>query len=128
MLLAVTRVSLSVYRFQTILTWLSRWSAVSVGLERGGVSQTSGRIEWAVERAARRVPGAQHCLTQALVAKLLLARRGVPTELRIGVTKGPSGPLKAHAWLESGGVAVFGVPATGLQEYTQLPRLDSTPW
>jgi hypothetical protein len=123
-LLAVTRLSLSAFRFQTILAWLSRWSAVSTGLNAGGPSPKVRRIGWAVERAARCVPGAQHCLTQALAVKLLLARRGVPTELRIGVTKSPLGPLKAHAWLESDSVAVFGVPASGLQEYTPLPRLD----
>jgi hypothetical protein len=32
--------------------------------------------------------------------------------------------LKAHAWLESDGAAIFGVPDSGLDEYRLLPHLD----
>jgi hypothetical protein len=121
--LALTRISLSVCRFQTILAWLCQLST-SRGENLRPVGNTIDRITWAVEWASSCVPGAQHCLTQALTAKYLLARRGVPTELRIGVAKSPGGSLKAHAWLESRGAAVFGVRALGLEEYRPLPPMD----
>jgi hypothetical protein len=38
----------------------------------------------------------------------LLARAGVPVRLRFGVAR-RAGRLEAHAWLESGGVAIFGL-------------------
>ena len=42
------------------------------------------------------------CLPQALTLQWLLGRRGVATELRIGVRR-DSGNLAAHAWLEHAG-------------------------
>jgi hypothetical protein len=123
-LLALTRLSLSVCRFQMILAWLSRLSTTPAGGDLPAVSRTINRIEWAVSRASRCVPGTRHCLTQALAAKLLLARRGVLTQLRIGVAKDQAGLLRAHAWLESDGAAIFGVPNSGLEEYCLLPHLD----
>ncbi len=61
------------------------------------------RVNRAVSRAARYVPRAT-CLTQALSIHTLLGRRGVVTQLRIGVTKEADGRLLAHAWLERDGV------------------------
>jgi len=65
------------------------------------------RIIWAVQAAARQVPGAA-CLTQALAARALLTREGFPAELRIGVNKNSQGQFQAHAWLEQEGVIVMG--------------------
>lgn len=59
------------------------------------------------ERTAHRVavagaffPGRAVCLEQSLALYVLLRRRGVPAELRLGVV--PS-PFHAHAWVEVGG-------------------------
>jgi hypothetical protein len=40
------------------------------------------------------------CLEQSLTMFLLLRRRGVPAELRLGVQPRP---FRAHAWVEAGG-------------------------
>lgn len=48
-------------------------------------------------------PGRAVCLEQSLALYLLLRRRGVPAELRLGVT--PS-PFHAHAWVELHGEPV----------------------
>lgn len=40
------------------------------------------------------------CLEQSLTMFLLLRRRGVPAELRLGVQPRP---FRAHAWIEAGG-------------------------
>jgi hypothetical protein len=62
------------------------------------------------ERTAHRVavagaffPGRAVCLEQSLALYLLLRRRGVLAELRLGVT--PS-PFHAHAWVEVDGAPV----------------------
>lgn len=47
-------------------------------------------------------PLAVRCLERALALQWLLARRGLATELKIGVLR-HRGPLQAHAWLEFGG-------------------------
>jgi hypothetical protein len=76
------------------------------------------QIPWAVATAARYVPRAT-CLAQALAAQWLFARVGCPTELRIGVAKGPDKTLAVHAWLEREGRAILGGEA--LDGYVPLP-------
>jgi hypothetical protein len=54
-----------------------------------------------------RIAGRYHlvparCLQMSLVLQWLLARRGIVTEMRIGVRKAEDG-LSAHAWLEHNG-------------------------
>jgi hypothetical protein len=123
-LLAVTRAALPVCSFQIILKLVSRASEKLS--KSGSVPSTQvRRVHWAIGRASRWIPGVRHCLTQALTAKILLARAGFDTQLRIGVTKDPAGMLTAHAWLESEGAAVFGVPESGLDQFRLLPPLHS---
>lgn len=61
-----------------------------------------------VDIAGRHVPGTGSCLTRALAAQLLLARRGHRSTVRIGVARGGGQQLKAHAWLESEGRVLIG--------------------
>jgi hypothetical protein len=119
-LLTLTRLALFVIPFQRLL----RLSA-SPGSSDGdrADAMTIDRIPKAVVKASRYVPGTRHCLTQALVIQFLLARQGGHAHLRIGVAKDANGHLKAHAWLESNGSPIFGVPESGLQEYRRLPDL-----
>ncbi|HSL81210.1 MAG TPA: lasso peptide biosynthesis B2 protein, partial [Thermoanaerobaculia bacterium] len=57
------------------------------------------RIAWLVAAAARHHLYPVKCLTRSLVLWRLLALRGLPGELRIGVRPG-GGDLRAHAWVE----------------------------
>jgi hypothetical protein len=64
----------------------------------------------ALERALAASAAAHHvwpmrCLPRSIALQQLLATRGVPARLRIGVRK-ESGGLTAHAWVEVGGQAV----------------------
>lgn len=60
------------------------------------------RIAWLVAAAARHHLYPVKCLTRSLVLWRLLALRGLPSELRIGVRPGGDG-LQAHAWVEHRG-------------------------
>lgn len=51
------------------------------------------------------------CLVQALAARWLLARRGIASDLHIGVLKS-NGALEAHAWLERNGQVLVGGAAS----------------
>jgi hypothetical protein len=82
--------------------------------------RTIRRVVRAVQVASQRVPGAS-CLTQALAAKLLLARWGVASQLHVGVARGEQGDFQAHAWLEAAGRVVIG--DVGLDRYVRLPSL-----
>jgi hypothetical protein len=73
------------------------------------------RLVRLVHLVARLVPGA-HCLPRALVAQLLLRRRGLDPVLRFGVRK-DAGRLDAHAWLELDGAPLLESHET-LRDYT----------
>jgi hypothetical protein len=79
------------------------------------------RAAWAVGAVAGRLVPGGPCLTQALVLKFVLSRRGHPAVLRIGVAK-ESGLLHAHAWLESDGEVVIG-GEEALGHLRPLPQL-----
>ena len=84
------------------------------------------RIAWAVDAAARLLPG-RTCLTDALAADVMLCRCGYRSLLRIGVKKrsGGAGPLEAHAWVESDGSIVVGEMET-LDDYWRLSNRGGT--
>lgn len=56
-----------------------------------------------VATAAAFYPGRAQCLEQSLALFVLLRRRGVPAELKVGVR---TFPFTAHAWVEHDGHAV----------------------
>ena len=59
----------------------------------------------AVNIAARHTPFPATCLTRSLLLGWLLQRRGMQSQLRIGVRL-TQGALDAHAWVECAGVPV----------------------
>ena len=58
-----------------------------------------------VNIAANYAPGTVTCLTRSMVLVWLLRRRGVPSQLRIGVRL-VQGALEAHAWVECAGLPI----------------------
>jgi hypothetical protein len=78
------------------------------------------RLTWAIEAAARRIPGAS-CLTQAIAGLLLFRRHGYDARFCVGVAREATGSVRAHAWLERDGKVVIGGP--GSRVYTRLPDL-----
>jgi hypothetical protein len=76
------------------------------------------RLARAVRRTLRALPADSRCLMQSLVLTHLLARRGRPASLVIGVS--PAGTFTAHAWVESEGVPLL--PAHE-DEFSRLAEL-----
>jgi hypothetical protein len=66
---------------------------------------------------------ASTCLTEAVVAQVMLARRGHPATLRIGVARSEEGRFEAHAWVESGGRVMIGGHELG--RYAPLAALEA---
>jgi hypothetical protein len=88
---------------------------------------TPARIVWALQALSRRLPGKNTCLVQALAAQAMLRRRGYASELRIGVSgRGPTGAIKAHAWVECDGRVVLG-QLEDLNSYAVLTAPPSAP-
>lgn len=77
---------------------------------KGNVTESDIQIERTtrlVSVAARYELCRPSCLSQALAAWWLLARRGIVTSVRIGVQKDRRG-FSAHAWVERDGVIIMG--------------------
>jgi hypothetical protein len=76
-------------------------------------------VRWAVTAVNRTSGGRFTCLMQAMAAKTMLTRRGVPSTLVLGakISRGEEladpGAMAAHAWLRVGPVVVLGGEARG---------------
>jgi len=80
----------------------------------------AGRVAWAITAAAARFLAPMTCLTKALATDTMLRRKGLASELRLGVRRGDGAdPLEAHAWVECGGDVVIG-EIEDLPEYVVL--------
>ncbi|TCJ15480.1 lasso peptide biosynthesis B2 protein [Rubrobacter taiwanensis] len=120
LLLTATRLGLWLLPFQTLRDWLARLAETPFRKRDDRLSRES--VVWAVETAGRYISPANTCLTQALATQVLLARRGYPALLHIGVVRGEGGRLEAHAWVESEGSVVIG--GFELERYTPLATLE----
>jgi hypothetical protein len=94
-------------------------------LSRDGIA----RIAALINIAALHAPFASTCLTRSLLLASMLQRRGVTSQLRIGVRL-KQGALDAHAWIEHEGVPINEPPNVGEQfapfaEIQPLPAFKS---
>jgi len=86
---------------------IAAYSARGVPTSRSLASVRLGRLSWAVQAVAKRVPHAT-CLTQALALQMLMGKAGREAELTIGVTRGRDRAFEAHAWLKHNGAILVG--------------------
>jgi hypothetical protein len=108
-LLLEALVLLSLARLAVVLLPF-RWVARSLGKEAAQTPEEDlpahawriRRIGVMVHTVAHHVPWTSKCLDQAIAAKIMLARRGIPTTVYFGVRNDEKGRLAAHAWLRSG--------------------------
>lgn len=68
---------------------------------------TQAECARAIDRAAQLLPDTR-CLVRAVAAEYLLRREGHAAALKLGVNLDEFRQLKAHAWVESGGLTVTG--------------------
>lgn len=121
-LLEAVKLGMKLLPFRMLRRLLARVADVPKNPSRGRSHPPAEKIAWAVKAASQHTPGIKTCLAQALVAQVLLARRGHPALLHIGVARGERGQFQAHAWVETeGGTALVGVPEPG--RYTTLTTL-----
>jgi hypothetical protein len=102
-LVAAVRIALWTLPFRWVRSVVGRRRAVSPELGKHHVEH----LAWAVQAAARRIPGAS-CLTQAISLQHLMALAGHQAEVHIGVAKDAARGFEAHAWVEHRGAVVLG--------------------
>jgi len=88
--------------FRWIAPRLGRVTAQSPLTINDAERQLALRVSWAVQSIARHVPLRFVCLPQAIAAKWMLRRRGLPSTLYLGLRPGGALKLSAHAWLRVG--------------------------
>lgn len=106
--LARARLTLALRPFRRVLDSHVRLSSLSE--INPSMPEKAWQVAWAVELAARYLPGHARCLPQALAGQRLLARRGIASTLCIGLARDPDKQIAAHAWLRAGGYVVLGGP------------------
>lgn len=120
--LCLVRLGLRFLPFRTLQKWLTHFSQFSPKTpERLSI----GKIVWAVDTGTRYMPGGVKCLARALVTLTMMKQQGHSGELRIGVAKGQSGELEAHAWIEHQGRVVIGY-LSDLQRYVPMPSFEGS--
>ena len=118
--LSLVRLGLRFLPFRTLQKRLAQLSQVS---PKTPEHLSIGKIVWAIDTATRYMPGGVKCLARALVAQTMMQQHGHSGELRIGVAKGETGELEAHAWVEHRGRVVIGY-LSDLQRYVPMPSFQ----
>ena len=77
-------------------------------------AQLRKEIAWAIERAARLLPGKTVCFPRGLTAQTMLRRRGVSTTLYYGAATLPDRGLTGHVWVQDGPTGVIGHDTMGI--------------
>jgi Transglutaminase-like superfamily len=100
---------LRLLRFRTLLRIRDLYPPPAAHGQSAATARTIDRVHWAITAIAARAPSAT-CLVQALAADALLRRRGIASQLRLGVRSGgpSSAPIEAHAWIECEGAVAIG--------------------
>lgn len=81
------------------------------GLSTSAANVLEYRVASAVRRGALLLPWTPTCLAEAAAAQVMLARRGAPGVVVIGLRPGATGAWDAHAWLLGRQGALTGGPA-----------------
>lgn len=99
----------------------------SMDMKHGGTPPISNddqikckQVRWAISVAAKHLPFEVVCLPRAIAARCMLLRRGVHSELLLGVRKETQDALVAHAWLIVSGDIVIG--KTGASDHAPVAR------
>ncbi len=128
-LLGLIRLGLLLLPFQTLQKLLVRISKpiyqTDLNYHNGIGDRVSpksiSQIILGVNRSSRYMPGKVKCLARALTTQVLMSQHGYSPQLRIGVAKGKSDRLEAHAWVEEQGKVVIGY----LQDLARFTPMSS---
>jgi Transglutaminase-like superfamily len=107
-LLALARLAVLLLPFRWVARSLGKEAAHAPEHDNPAHIQQIRRIAAMVRKTSRHVPWTSKCLDQAIVAKVMLTRRGIPATVYFGVRNDENGQLAAHAWSRSGSWYVTG--------------------
>jgi hypothetical protein len=103
-------------------TWMLRSSATSAQRKSCSAETllAARRLAGAVNAAGNRLPGGASCLCRAITFRMLLRPTDCPSRLSIGVARGSSNSLRAHAWVDVDGEVLIGGPVRHVEDFQRL--------
>ena len=104
-LLPMISSSLCLRGFRQTKTTLQYFVCTPHGLQDASAQERAALTAHAVRAVWRSGIGHPDCLNASLTVWWLLARKGITSDLRVGVHK-DGGKFEAHAWVECGGAAL----------------------
>jgi hypothetical protein len=122
--LGLSRLAILLLPFRWLIPLLGQQQHETPAADTPTLHPTLQGIARAVAVMSRHTPWENTCLVQAVAAKLMLRRRGIPSTLYLGVSKGEQG-LVAHAWLRSGACILTG--DAGRQRFTVISTFAEKP-
>lgn len=102
-LLPIVAASLKTLGLRRTQSWLTRNSLGPVPPPTGQTLANIRRTAQMVAVACRQHPIRSNCLPRTILLWSFLQRRGIGTDVRIGVRYNAQGQFKSHAWLEWNG-------------------------
>ncbi|MDT0631225.1 lasso peptide biosynthesis B2 protein [Rubrivirga sp. S365] len=105
-MLLVVRIALWALPYRTVVRLFEPSAGGAASADKVPPQQASALLR-TVAWAGRTLLADRPCLTQAIAGRWLLARKGYPSTLRLGVRRDEDG-IGAHAWLEVDGRIVLG--------------------
>ena len=108
LLLGVARLRINTVKFERLVRSLGVSGLETPADESPERLQEARRVAWAVRTASRYTPWQSNCFPQAIAARTLLRRKGIPSTLYLGAAFKARTELEAHAWLRCGPVYVTG--------------------
>ena len=109
LLLGLTRLAILTLSFRRLARYIGPLQVETPNDIPATQLAAARRIAWAISRVSPYTPWKSNCFPQALTAKILLRRQGIPSTLYLGAAfaEDKSG-LEAHAWLRCGPLYVTG--------------------
>jgi hypothetical protein len=122
--LGLARVATLLLPFRWLMPLLGQQQHETPMTDTPSCRPTLRAVARAIASASRHAPWESACLVQAVTAKLMLKRRGIPSTLYLGVAR-EDDRLTAHAWLRSGYVVLTG--GAGRQRFTVISTFAEKP-
>lgn len=106
-LLGLTRAASFWLPFRYLVPYLGAVQHESPMIANASEADLIEQIGWIVRALSPYTPWLSNCMAQAMTAKFMLRRRGIPSTLYIGVSKTDE-RLAGHAWLRAGASIITG--------------------
>lgn len=113
---ALVKFTLVFLPFRKVLAWQGKINVETPAIPDEATAGFRKTLQSAMRLCDQYTFWKTECYTQALTAKILLGRRGIPSTVYIGFHKQEDGRYAGHAWLRSYDRIITG--REGMEKYT----------